>query len=455
MAESEPPPTGCTTTFWGWGGVSRGESFFHDQLAAEVLCQLVREVPTASWLPRGAGCSYGDAALNSSGTLLRLLGSERIELDSDAGQVRVGAGMRLGDLLSRLVPLGWWVGGVPGFLDVTVGGIAAADAHGKDHLGSGSFGDQIEEIDLVTADGSRSRISRNRDGELFAATIGGMGLTGQITRLLLRLQKLPSAWMVQTKRRTETLTETFDRLEEMLAEHSHVAAWIDGMERGKNLGRGVVSGANFAERSLLSSIGSARHFRWQPTRPFPLVPALSSVFTARTVRCFNSLRWSFSPSEKREGLRPIAQALFPLESLKRWNRLYGEAGLFQHQCVLPREVAPEGVEEILRTLHESKNPPFLVVLKRLGTGTFPLSFPLDGWTLSCDLAASPSSEAVLRVLDERVAALGGRVYLAKDSTLTPALLERMYPRLGELREVRRRVDPEGRLASDLSRRLRI
>ena len=52
-----------------------------------------------------------------------------------------------------------------------------------------------------------------------------------------------------------------------------------------------------------------------------------------------------------------------------------------------------------------------------------------------------------------VAQAGGRVYLAKDARLRPDLLVAMYPRLPEWREVKQRIDPEGRIRSDLAERL--
>jgi len=56
---------------------------------------------------------------------------------------------------------------------------------------------------------------------------------------------------------------------------------------------------------------------------------------------------------------------------------------------------------------------------------------------------------------EIFAGAGGRVYLAKDARLRPELLPAMYPGLRDLVAACRRVDPEGVLASDLSRRLGI
>ena len=56
---------------------------------------------------------------------------------------------------------------------------------------------------------------------------------------------------------------------------------------------------------------------------------------------------------------------------------------------------------------------------------------------------------------EQVVDAGGRIYLAKDARMDPALLPRMYPRLDEWRSVRDTWDPNHRFDSDLARRLKL
>ncbi len=145
-----------------------------------------------------------------------------------------------------------------------------------------------------------------------------------------------------------------------------------------------------------------------------------------------------------------------MDGVENWNFLYGPSGFVQYQFVSPDDRA-DVVEDAVGTIAGSGLPSFLAVLKRFGPGTpGPLSFPQEGWTLALDFPFGPPGlPALLDRLDDVVASAGGRVYLAKDARLRPELLPVMYPRLAELRGVCRRVDPDGILASDLSRRLGI
>jgi decaprenylphospho-beta-D-ribofuranose 2-oxidase len=179
-----------------------------------------------------------------------------------------------------------------------------------------------------------------------------------------------------------------------------------------------------------------------------------NLVQAPVVRAFNELRWRRAPRQTRQRPMGFAEHFFPLDALGHWSRLYGPAGLVQYQFVVPLGQEPTLLAAI-DAMRAARLPMYLAVLKRLGPGSGGfLSFPLPGLTLAVDIpAAAPGLAGTLHHLDEMVAAVGGRVYLAKDALMRPGSVGAMYPELERFRAVCDRVDPGGVLGSDMARRL--
>lgn len=403
-------------------------------------------------VPRGLGRSYGDAALNAGGHVLdttSLRGATPPALRGD--RVTVDAGASIGELVRDLVPRGWFVPVTPGTRHVTVGGAIAADVHGKNHPTDGSFGRHVESFRLVTPAGVHE-VDDRTDPETFRATVGGMGLTGVITRATLRLRPVETAHMRVTDQRVDDLDATLAALESAAARYA--VAWIDASVGGTRLGRGVVSTADHALRHELPASEDRDPLALGPERR-PVAPPVPVRLVHRaSVRLFNRLRWQAAPRRPTARVAPLTSFFYPLDRVSDWPVLYGPRGFVQYQFVVPPGEA-RLLTAVLEALVREPVPCGLAVLKRLGPGDgAPLSFPMEGWTLAVDLpVAVPRLRELVTGFDRAVAAAGGRVYLAKDACLSPDTFPTMYPHVDSWQRVRDRVDPERRLRSDLGRRL--
>ena len=197
-------------------------------------------------IARGLGRSYGDAAQRAGGLVVSTGRLDQIgPVDDAAGTVTVGAGVSLENLISRLLPLGWFVAVTPGTRQVSVGGAIAADIHGKNHHRDGSFGRHVIELTVVTP-GGPGTVSPDDDGELFWATVGGMGLTGIVTRAVLRLIRVDTSWVVADTDRFADLDGLMAAMIASDASHRYSVGWVDCAARGRHLGRGVLTSGDHA-----------------------------------------------------------------------------------------------------------------------------------------------------------------------------------------------------------------
>jgi decaprenylphospho-beta-D-ribofuranose 2-oxidase len=410
--------------------------------SAEDVAEALLSAGPRGALARGLGRAYGDAAQNAGGRVLDMTALTGIgRLDSTTGRITVGAGVSLAALVADVLPRGWFPAVVPGTRWVTVGGALAADVHGKNHHVDGGFADHTPAFELVTPGGDGVTATRDDGGDAWAATVGGLGLSGVITRATLQLVPVRSPFVREEVSRATDLDEVLGAMARDDRAHRYSVAWVDCVARP---GRGVLMHGDHDDEAGPAPPPPAPRLRTPRAVP-------GGLLARPTVRAFNALWYALNRPRTRRV--PLAAYFWPLDAVRDWNRLYGPGGLVQYQCVVPH-----GHERVLQAIVEraARAAPTLAVLKRLGPGTAPLSFPLAGWTLALDLPARARGlDRLLDGFDALVALAGGRVYLAKDARLRPAALAAMQPALAVWREARARLDPRGVMRSDLARRLEL
>ncbi|MEW2178070.1 FAD-binding oxidoreductase [Streptomyces sp. NPDC005406] len=447
-----------TVSLTGWGRTAPTAALrFHPRSHEEAVAAVRGCGPRGS-IARGLGRAHGDAAQNAGGSVLDMTGLDRIRtIDAGAGVVVCEAGVSLHRLMTVLLPLGWFLPVTPGSRYITVGGAIGSDVHGHNHRTAGSFSRHVVEFELLTADG---RVRTVHPGSaLFDATTGGLGLTGVILSATLRFHPVTTSLMSVDTERALDLDDLMTRLAAGSRRYRYASAWVDLTARGRSTGRGVLTRGEHAPLHVLPA-----HARRTPLvfRPAPLPPVQSIVsdlapggLSGRaSAAAFNELRYRRAPRSRTGELQRIATFFHPLDAAPHTARIRGRGGFVHYEFAVGDKRA-DTLRRIVGRISQRRCPSFLAVLKRFGpAGPGWLSFPEPGWSLALDLpAALPGLGGFLDRLDEEVAAAGGRVCLTADSRLRPDMLAAMYPRLGEFRQLRGELDPDGAFRSDLSRRL--
>ena len=374
-------------------------------------------------LPVGMGRSYGDVCLLKDGNLLLTTTMNRlIAFDTETGLLTAEAGVTLAQILDFAVPRGFFLPVSPGTKYVTLGGAIANDIHGKNHHVAGTFGSHITQFELVRSDGSRKLCSPMENADFYAATIGGLGLTGLITWATLRLKSIVSRKIDYEGIQFHGIDEFLD-LTNQSKDIEYTVSWVDCTSTGRNFARGIfMQGDHSTKRDTLN-------LSPKPKLVFPF-DAPGFALNSLSVGLFNSAFFHKQIHKRAVAEQDYEPFFYPLDKVLHWNRMYGKRGLLQFQYVIPWEHAKEGTVDILHEVAKSGLASFLAVLKAFGDVPSPgmMSFPKPGITLALDFPIKPDkSFPLFQRLADMTLEFGGRLYPAKDAAMTAAQYQAFYP----------------------------
>lgn len=397
-------------------------------------------------IPMGNGRSYGDSALGNN--IIHVANRNYfLDFDEESGLLHVQSGVLLSEIIEHFVPRGWFLKVTPGTKLITVGGAIASDVHGKNHHIEGCFSECINDFNIMLADGSTVRCSKEETPELFKATCGGQGLTGVILDARIYLKKINSQYIDQTTIKTRNLNETFAAFEEY-KDNPYSVAWIDCLAQGDALGKCLLMVGDFKNDGKLDY-----QPKQQKSIPFNF-PSFS--LNNWTVNAFNWLYYHKVSQRVSQQVVDIDTFFYPLDAIGHWNRIYGKNGFTQYQLILPKETSYDGLLAILNAIAASGKGSFLAVLKLYGKANDNwLSFPMEGYSLALDFKIESGLFELLDELDEIVLQYQGRIYLTKDARVSQQVFEQGYPEIETFRAYRKKHNMDEKFQSLQSQRLGI
>lgn len=396
------------------------------------------------YVPRGSGASYVAASFGNGATSQDMGQFNRLlAFDGERGLLHVEAGARIADVERFLIGHGWYVPVAPGHPAASIGGCIAADVHGKNPARDGRFSNWVDAIELWLPGQGALIVSPDENSERFDATFAGFGLTGTIVSAVLRLVRAPDAFVVR-RMPVADLAEAAQVLREA-ANVPLLYGWHDA--RPGHFGRGVI-------RVGLEADEKVKRRRPRPDLPVSIEPVSIPRWNRMGIALANrwlGYRWC-RPGESRVAL---LDAMFPLNGAANYFAGFGKAGMVEAQWLVPNTRFTPFAAALTHLVNKTKPRISLVASKLFDGHADGLAFDGRGIALAIHVPspAQTSQRAFLDALAECAIEHGGRPNLIKDSTLQADVVRRAIPDFEALREHLRSFDVEGRVQSELTRRI--
>jgi decaprenylphospho-beta-D-ribofuranose 2-oxidase len=403
------------------------------------------------FIARGNGRCYGDASL-AGRTISTLKYDKILSFDTVNGIFECQSGITLDQILTVIVPKGWFLPVTPGTKFITIGGAVASDVHGKNHHIDGSFSNHIIDMDVVLASNETITCTPDVYPDLFEATCGGMGLTGVISRVRFKLKKVETSYIRQKQIKAGNLEELI-ALFDQYSEYTYSVAWIDCLKKGKHFGRSILMLGEHATTGEVDASTTAEPLKLTKNKKIVFPINLPSwALNSLTVKAFNFLYYTKNLKKVIDNIVSYEPFFYPLDAVLHWNRMYGKAGFVQYQFVLPLS-AKDGLIEIMHRISDEGLGSFLAVLKVFGKQESIISFPKEGYTLALDFPVRKGLLSFLDELDALVLKYKGRLYLSKDARMKPEMLKGGYPGLESFKAIVNKYNPDSKVRSIQSDRL--
>ena len=401
-------------------------------------------------IPRGAGLSYAPASFGKDKLIRDMCSFDRIlEFDESSKIVVVEAGISLKKLLTWSFSKQLFLPVLPGQPEITVGGCVAANVHGKNPYKDGTFMEHVEWIELSHPTLGTKIISRSNEKKIFNATCGGLGLTGIITKVALKLQKLSSEIVILSPKKTESLKNTLEIMKQHTSDDL-LYSWNMGSTLF-NFGKGIVTSGIFSDDSS-SKTPQIKERKGMNSNdrllPFSLWNTLSSPI-------INSINRKIQ-SGKNIVKKDVYSALFPFVGTARmFYGLYGSNGFNEYQVLIKKKYSVEFIDDLTKLI-KSENPSLTILVMKLFNGKQKLlHFSDEGLSIILNLKHCNSTLKFLKKLDDIVISYKALPYIVKDSRLTKEVVEQCYPEYHVFKEILNEIDPKRIFKSELSERMNL
>jgi len=348
----------------------------------------------------------------------------QIDIDDKARTVTVGAGVRYGQVAPVIDAKGYALHNLASLPHISVAGAIATATHGSG-IHNGNLATAVRALEIVTANGDVTQLSRDKDGDQFAAAVVGLGVVGIVTRVTLDLQ--PTFQVAQTVYQNLSFSELEHNFDGIFGAGYSVSLFTDWQNHRATqvwIKRRLAPGETHNSPELFYNAKRATE-KLHPITGHPAESCTEQMgIPGPWYQRLPHFKMEFTPSSGRE---------------------------LQTEYFVPRDHGYEAILAVEKLKDKITPHLFVTELRTIAADDLWMSTAYKRDSLAIHFTWKPEWDAVKQILPQIEAQLkpfNPRPHWAKLFTIPPQQLQAQYTRLSDFKSFVSKQDPKGKFRNN-------
>ena len=344
-----------------------------------------------------------------------------IAIDAAAHTVTVGAGIAYGELAPVLDKAGFALANLASLPHISVGGTIGTGTHGSG-IGNKNLSSAARAIELVKADGTVLKLSRDHDGDRFKTAVVHLGALGVLTKVTLDI--VPRYDMSQVVYRNLSFDQLEHNLDTILGSGYSVSLFTDWQKNRVNQVWIKDKADQNATRKPLPPLFYGATLQDRKLHPIDDHPAEACTDQMGSIGPWYlrlpHFKMEFTPSSGEE---------------------------LQTEYFIARKDGYQAIRAVEKLRDKITPHLFITEIRTIAADDLPMSMAHERDSMAIHFTWKPEEPAVRKLLPEIEAALkpfGARPHWGKIFELPGSYLQQQYPAMPKFRALAQELDPDGK-----------
>lgn len=402
-------------------------------------------------ISEGSNLSYAPLSFEKGSLSINLKKFDRIiNFNLKKKEITVESGIILADLLNFTLKHNLWLPQLPGYPLITLGGAVATNAHGKSCQTHGTIRNAIKNILIFHSKNGWLNLSEEENKEIFDLTIGGIGLTGSIINVTLKLKEFKSKNFITKKIKTFSIEDCIKNLEIISKKNNSFFYSWNMADNFREFGKG------FIFENIINENSSDKHDIEIPNfKVKNYIKPRFAIWNKFSIKLANRMFFVLNKIQKNETIEEFLKVIFPFYGKEFYFDFFGKIGFLESQILISSKNIQSFFDEFKYFFKIYKPDISLFSLKYISGEQKYLRFEDNKICITLDYINNKNNLLFMDKIDSLYEKYKAIPSIIKDSRLSKKTVEKSYPEFNKFKDLLNDYDKSRIYRSEISQRLGI